>query len=152
MMKRIVHLGLVLAIAAAAAGCGQSEKAGPATVTEVSSSAPAATPDPHPPIAMFNTPGEKEAVDNKSWCTGWALDDSGIADVSGTLDTGSVAPARIGMPFPGVKEAYPTMPDNDRAGFMFQIPDLPPGAHTIKLQVVAKDGGKVILTRSFTVK
>src|SRR5512138_3997275 len=54
LMKVTVHLGLILAIAAAGAGCGKSEKPGPATVSEVSSSAPAATPDPHPPIAMMN--------------------------------------------------------------------------------------------------
>jgi hypothetical protein len=152
MMKRIVHLGLVLAIATAAAGCGKSEKAGPATVTEVSSSAPAATPDPHPPIAMMNTPGDGAAVANKSWGTGWALDDSGIASVTAKFENGEVSPAKTGQPFPGVKETYPTMPDNDHAGFIFGIPDLPPGPHTLTVEVVAKDGGKVVLTRRFTVQ
>lgn len=151
-MRRLVSLGIVLTIAASAARCGKSEKAGPPPVTEVSSSAPAATPDPHPPIATFNTPGDQEAVANKSWCTGWALDDSGIFQVTGTTDTGAIAPARIGMPFPGVKDAYPTMPENETAGFTFQIPDLPPGPHSIKLEVVAKDGGRIVLTRNFTVK
>lgn len=151
-MRRLQSLGLVVAIAAAATACGKSEKAGPPPVTEVSSSAPAATPDPHPPIAMFNTPGDKATVANKSWCTGWALDDSGIASVTGTTDTGAVMPARIGMPFPGVKEAYPSMPDNETAGFTFQIPDLQPGPHSLKLEVVAKDGGRITLTRNFTVQ
>lgn len=151
-MRRLLPLGMILTIAATAAGCGKSEKAGPPPVTEVSSSVPAATPDPHAPIATFNTPGDKETVPNKSWCTGWALDDSGILQVTGTTDTGAVAPARIGMPFPGVKEAYPTMPDNETAGFTFQIPDLPPGPHSIRLEVVAKDGGRTVLTRDFTVK
>ena len=151
-MRRLLSTGLVLALAAAAAACGKSEKAGPPPVTEVSSSAPAATPDPHPPIAMFNTPGDKETVPNKSWCTGWAVDDSGIFQVTGTTDTGAIAPARIGMPFPGVKEAYPTMPENETAGFTFQIPDLPPGPHTLKIDVVAKDGGRITLTRDFAVK
>lgn len=151
-MRGIVSLGLILWIAAAGAGCGKSEKAGPATVSEVSSSAPAATPDPHPPIAMMNTPGEGAAVANKSWGTGWALDDSGIASVTATTETGMVSPARVGDPFPGVKEAYPNMPDNDHAGFIFGIPDLPPGPHTLTIEVVAKDGGKVVMTRRFTVQ
>jgi len=151
-MRRLVLVGLVITVAASAAGCGKSEKAGPPPVTEVSSSAPAATPDPHPPIARFNTPADQATVENKSWCTGWALDDSGIFQVTGTTDTGAIAPARIGMPFPGVKEAYPAIPGNDTAGFTFQIPDLPSGPHSIKLEVVAKDGGRVVLTRNFTVK
>lgn len=150
-MKGTLHLGLILTVAAGAAGCGKSERAGPALGSDASS-APAATPDSRPPLAMFNSPNDGETVPNKSWCTGWALDDSGIFQVTGTLDTGVVAPARTGMPFPGVKEAYPNLPENDKAGFMFQIPDLPPGLHSIKLEVVAKDGGRLSLTRRFYVK
>lgn len=152
LMRVTVHLGLILAIAAAGAGCGKSEKPGPATVSEVSSSAPAATPDPHPPLAMMNTPGDGATVAAKSWGTGWALDDSGIAAVSAKFDNGVVSPARIGDPFPGVKEAYPTMPDNDHAGFIFGIPDLPPGPHTVTVDILAKDGGKATLTRRFTIQ
>lgn len=114
--------------------------------------APQATADPHAPFGMFNSPGEGETVANKSWCTGWALDDSGIAQVTGTTESGAVSPARIDQPFPGVKEAYPNVPGNDNAGFMFQIPDLPPGPHTIKVEIVAKDGGKTVLVRNFNVK
>ena len=151
-MRRLVPLGLVLTVAASAAGCGKTEKAGPPPVTEVSSSAPAATPDPHPPIAMFNTPGDQEAVANRSWCTGWALDDSGIAQVTGTTENGVAVPAKIDQPFPGVKESYPNVPGNDKAGFILQIPDLPPGSHSIRVEIVAKDGGKTTLVRNFNVK
>jgi len=150
-MRGTLHLGLILTVAAVAAGCEKSETARPAPGSEASS-APAATPDSRPPLAMFNSPNEGETVPNKSWCTGWALDDSGIFQVTGALDTGVVAPARTGMPFPGVKEAYPKMPENETAGFMFQIPDLPSGPHSIKLEVVAKDGGRLSLTRKFNVK
>jgi hypothetical protein len=132
------------------ARCAKSERPGPAPVAEATSSAPVATPDPHPPIAMMNTPGDGATVPSKSWGTGWALDDSGIAQVTATADNGAVSPAKIGQPFPGVKEAYPNMPDNDKAGFIFGIPDLPPGPHTLTVEVVAKDGGKVVLTRRFT--
>ncbi len=150
-MKGTLHLGLILTIAAGAAGCGKSETASPASGSEASSG-PAATTDSRPPLAMFNSPNEGETVPNKSWCTGWALDDSGIFQVTGTLDTGVVAPAKTGFPFPGVKEAYPKMPENDKAGFMLQIPELPPGPHSIKLEVIAKDGGRLSLTRNFNVK
>lgn len=151
-MRRTLHLGLILTIAAAAAGCGKSEKVGQATASEVSSTTPAATPDPHPPLAMLNSPGNAETVANGSWCTGWAIDDSGIAQVTGNIDNGSLVPARIGMPFPGVKETYPNIRDNDKAGFMFQIPNQPPGPHTLKVEVVATDGGRVSLVRNFNVK
>ena len=39
-----------------------------------------------------------------------------------------------------------------KAGFIFGIPDLPPGPHTLTVEVVAKDGGKLVLTRRFTVQ
>ena len=149
-MHRFV-LCLIAATVAGLANCGKSEKPGPAAVTEVTA-APAPTPDPHPPIAMMNTPGDGATVANKSWGTGWALDDSGIASVTATSETGAVSPARIGQPFPGVKEAYPNLPDNEKAGFIFGVPDLPPGPHTLTIEVVAKDGGKVTMTRRFIVQ
>jgi hypothetical protein len=148
MMRGVLLSGLVLLIAAGAA-CGKSEKP---SAGEAVASAPAPTPDPHPPIAILNTPGEGATVANKSWGTGWALDDSGIASVTATADGGAVAPARIGDPFPGVKEAHPEMPDNDKAGFIFGLPDLPPGPHTVTVEVVAKDGGKLVLTQHFTIQ
>ena len=145
-MKRgVLFSGLVLLIAAAGA-CGKSEKP---SAAETAASAPAPTPDPHPPIAILNTPGDGATVPGKSWGTGWALDDSGIASVTATTDGGAQSPARIGDPFPGVKEAHPEMPDNDKAGFIFGI-DVPPGPHTVTVEVVAKDGGKLVLTRRFT--
>ena len=148
MKQGVLLSGLVLLIAAAGA-CGKSEK--PAAETPSAAVAPAPTADPHPPIAILNTPGEGATVENKSWGTGWALDDSGIASVTATFDGGAQVPARIGDPFPGVKEAHPEMPDNDKAGFIFGL-DLPSGPHTVSVEVVAKDGGKLVLTQRFTIK
>ena len=151
MELRVRVLGIVIGTALAVlTGCQKSEA--PAASAGQPATGAAAAPDVHPPLAMFNSPGEGQTVPNKSWCTGWALDDSGIIQITGTLDTGVVSPAKTGFPFPGVKEAYPSMPDNEKAGFMFQIPDLPPGPHSIKLEVVAKDGGRILLTRNFNVK
>ena len=151
-MRRLLLPGLMVTLAAAAAGCGKSEKAGPPAVSEVSSSAPAVTPDPRPPLAMLNTPGNGEAIANGIWCTGWAIDDSGIFQVTGSVDGGPPVPARIGMPFPGVKEAYPNVKDNDKGGFMFLIPNLAPGPHSLRVEVLALDGGKTYLTRDFSIK
>jgi hypothetical protein len=107
------------------------------------------TADPHLPFGILNTPEEGATVANKSWGTGWALDDSGILQVTAIAENGAASPARIGQPFPGVKEAYPNMTDNDKAGFIFGMPELPPGPHTLKIEIIAKDGGKVFLTRNF---
>jgi hypothetical protein len=147
MMRGVLLSGLVLAIVSGIA-CGKSEK----PAAETTSAAPAPTPDPHPPIAFLNTPGEGASVPSKSWGTGWALDDSGIASVTATIDGTTVVPARIGDAFPGVKEAHPEMPDNDKAGFIFGLMDLPPGPHAVTVEVVAKDGGKLVLTQHFTVQ
>jgi hypothetical protein len=145
-------LGVVVAAAVAgAAGCQKSEApSGGATSTASVKQEP--TPDPHAPFGILDTPREGSTVANKSWGTGWALDDSGIAQVTAYADNGVAAPAKIGQAFPGVKEAYPNMPDNDQAGFIFGVPDLPPGSHALKVEIVAKDGGKVYLTRNFIVK
>jgi hypothetical protein len=42
----------------------------------------------HPPIAILNAPAEGANVPNKILGTGWALDDSGIASVTATVDGG----------------------------------------------------------------
>jgi hypothetical protein len=147
-MRGVFLSGLVVLVMAAGS-CGKSEQP---SAGEAASAAPAPTPDPHPPIAILNTPGEGAKVPNKSWGTGWALDDSGILSVTATTDGVAVVPARIGDPFPGVKEAHPEMPNNDRAGFIFGLPDLPPGPHTVSVEVVAKDGGRLVLTQHFIVR
>ena len=151
-MRHVLLAALFVGIGAAGVGCGRTEKPGPPPVTEVSSSTASPAPGSPPPIAVLDTPREGSTVANKSWGTGWALDDSGIFQVTATADNGAVAPAKLGQPFPGVKEAHPDLPENDHAGFIFALPDLPSGPHTLRVEVVAKDGGKITLTRSFTVQ
>ena len=150
MELRVRVLGFVIGTTlAVVVGCQKSET--PSGGGQSSSSA-AATTDSHPPIGILDTPREGATVANKSWGTGWALDDSGIAQVTATAENGAMSPAKIGQAFPGVKEAYPNMTDNDKAGFIFGVPDLPPGPHTLKVEIVAKDGGKAVLTRNFVVQ
>ena len=50
------------------------------------------------------------------------------------------------------QEAYPNLPDSDRAGFIFAIPKLPPGPHWLTVVIVAKDGGQTTLRRQFQTK
>ena len=143
--SRLVALLIVMA-AAGLPACRNKEtpEAGKSAAV-----APQPTADPHPPIAILNTPEEGATVPNKSWGTGWALDDSGILQVTAIAENGLASPAKTGQPFPGVKEAYPNMPDNDKAGFIFGMPELPPGPHTLKIEIIAKDGGKIVLTRNY---
>src|SRR5262249_52927237 len=77
-----------------------------------------------PPFGLIDTPKENEAIASGAEGKGWALDDSGIAKVEVGLDEGERRPAKIGQPFPGVKEAYPTYPDSDKAGFTFTMPSV----------------------------
>ena len=143
---RILLLGL--GVTAITIACQKSESPSPS-----SGAAPAAaSADAHPPFGILDVPRENAAADSGGWGYGWALDDSGIASVSVSIDGGPAAPAKTGEAFPGVKEAYPSMPDNDKAGFIFAIPKLAPGPHSLSVTLVAKDGGQTILRRQFQAK
>jgi hypothetical protein len=150
---RLPAVAIALTIAAFI-GCGKSEtSSGSASgALEKSPAVVESTTDSHPPFGVLDTPREGSTVPNRSWGTGWALDDSGIFQVTASADNGPAVPAKIGQPFPGVKESYPNLPDNDKAGFIFAVPDLPPGSHFMKLEILAKDGGRTVLTRSFNVQ
>ena len=144
---QLLVLGFV--VAAMTAGCQKSES----TPSSAGAGAPAgASADAHPPFGILDVPRENVPVDSGGFGYGWALDDSGIASVSVSFDGGGAAPAKIGEAFPGVKEAYPTMPDNEKAGFIFAIPKLATGPHSLSVTLVAKDGGQTILRRQFQAK
>jgi hypothetical protein len=131
-------------------GCQKSESPAANAGGPASTAPPAA--DAHPPFGVLDVPRENLAVDSGGWGYGWALDDSGIASVTVSFDGGPAASAKIGDPFPGVKEAYPNLPDSDRAGFIFAIPKLPPGPHSLSVTIIAKDGGQAALGRQFQIK
>ena len=142
---------LCLTVAATiAAACQKSESPGANAGSATSAALPAA--DAHPPFGILDVPRENTAVDSGSWGYGWALDDSGVASVTVSFDGGPAGPAKTGEVFPGVKEAYPALPDSDRAGFIFAIPKLPPGPHSLTVSIVAKDGGQTTLRRQFQTK
>lgn len=140
-------LGTVLAVAVLAA-CRKSEStqgATPLTPTPLQSAQ-------HPPFGFIDTPKEGGAVAAGTWCFGWALDDSGVAKVNVYLDNGPGVEATMGKPFPGVKEAYPTYPDSDNAGFGFAMPSGAPGPHLLTVTITAKDGGKTDLRRHIRIQ
>lgn len=144
---RVLVLGF--GVAAMTAACQKSESPSP----NAGAAAPAAaSSDAHPPFGMLGSPLENVPVDSGGWGFGWALDDSGIASVNVSFDGGPAAPAKTGDPFPGVKEAYPNLPDNDKAGFIFAIPKLAPGPHSLTVTLAAKDGGQTVLHRQFQAK
>jgi hypothetical protein len=154
-MKSLIRATtLGLAVTAIAAGaCQKSESPGANTdASNSTSAAPAPTPDPHPPFGILDVPRENASVDGGGWGYGWALDDSGVAAVSVSFDDGPAVPAKTGQAFGGVKEAYPTLPGNDKAGFVFAVPKLPPGPHSLTVTIVAKDGGQTTLKRQFQIK
>ena len=106
----------------------------------------------HPPFGVLDVPREDDTVAPGAWCYGWALDDSGIAEVRVSFDEGPDAPAAIHQPHPGVREAHPDYPENDAAGFGFAVPQLPRGPHTIKVIFVGRDGGTTELTRPINIR
>jgi hypothetical protein len=138
----------VFAAALVLAGCRKSETA--------TASAPAVTASSealrHPPFGFLEVPRENDAVAAGTVATGWALDDSGIAGVSVSLDNGPPLAATLGQAFPGVKEAYPTFPASDKAGFRFAMPSVAAGPHLLVVTITARDGGKTDIKRHIQIK
>ena len=125
------------------AGCRKSEKRnGPA----------AAEAPQHPPFGYIDAPRENETVASGSRAYGWALDDSGVKSVTASLDDGPAAAVELGQNSPVVKQAYPTFPNSDKAGFVFEIPSVAAGPHLVVVTIEAKDGGKTDLKRHVQIK
>jgi hypothetical protein len=130
------------------AGCKKSET----TTASVPATPAAAEAAKHPPFGFLDSPKENDTVAPGSWAYGWALDDSGIMAVTVSLDDGPPAPAALGQDFPGVKEAYPTFPDSDKAGFGFGVPSGAAGPHLLIVRFTAKDGDKTEIRRHIQIK
>jgi hypothetical protein len=130
------------------AGCKKS-----ASTAASASATPAATDvAQHPPFGFLDVPRENDTVASGSRAYGWALDDSGVASVTVSLDNGPALPATLGQTFPGVKEAYPTFPNSDKAGFSFAMPSTAAGPHLLVVTINAKDGGKTEIKRHIQIK
>jgi hypothetical protein len=125
------------------AGCRKSENPAPQARSEATR---------HPPFGYIESPKENEVVTSGSRGYGWALDDSGITIITVSLDGAPAAPAEIDQSSPAVKEAYPTFPRSDKAGFVFEIPPIASGPHLLVVSIEGKDGGRTDLKRHVQVK
>lgn len=146
-------LGCVVAFAAAtSSGCQREEKAGGAGAAGQVSSPPAQATVTQPPLGFLDGPDDGAVVHANTVVTGWALDDSGIAHVTVTIDGQNPVPAALGLPHPGVAAAYPGKPGNESAGFALEIPSLSKGPHSLTIAIQAKNGGKTEIRRQFLIE
>jgi hypothetical protein len=145
---------LVAVVAAALLGCRREESAsgaGAAGQPPVAR-APASVTETQPPLGFLDGPDDGAVVHANTVLTGWALDDSGIAQVTVTIDGQNPVPAALGLPHPGVAAAYPGKPGNESSGFALEIPSLPKGPHSLTIAIQAKNGGKTEIRRQFLIE
>lgn len=105
-----------------------------------------------PPFGALERPRENEEVAAGSWGFGWALDDSGVAGVTVSIDGGEAARCILHQAFPGVDAVYPKFPDSRLPGFGFGVPAAAPGEHTLVVEIEGKDGGKTVIRRPIRVR
>jgi hypothetical protein len=103
-----------------------------------------------PPFGDITFP---QPVSPGDWQGGWALDDSGIAEIRISSERGPEGLALLHMRMPGLSQAFPSYPEakDDRGGFGFPIPDLSPGNHELTFMLTANDGGRTIVSRRVVV-
>jgi hypothetical protein len=106
----------------------------------------------NPPFGVIDLPKENQTVASGSWGYGWALDDSGIAEVRVSVDARPTTPAVIHQPHPGVSDVHPNYPDSEKSGFGFPLPALSPGPHLLSVTIVGKDGGKTELKHQILIR
>ncbi|MCA1581723.1 MAG: hypothetical protein LC796_10120 [Acidobacteria bacterium] len=143
-------------------GCQKTETTGtttaetaPAAATAGPSGTAAAGPAGNaskPPFGFLDTPKEGATVAPASWAFGWALDDSGIAQITVSSETGVTSPVAMNQTFPGVAQTYPGFPNTERAGFGFPVPKVDPGLHTLTITLIANDGGRTEIRRQIRVR
>ncbi len=105
-----------------------------------------------PPFGVIDIPAENAEVAAGSFGLGWALDDSGIAEILVATELGPGAPADLGGARPDIPPVHPDYADAASSGFGFVLPAVPPGPHTLSLTLVGRDGGRTVLTRPILVK
>jgi len=105
-----------------------------------------------PPFGVIDIPAENAEVAAGSFGLGWALDDSGIAEIHVATELGPGAPGVVGGPRPDIPAFYPDYSDGANSGFGFVVPSVPPGPHTLKITLVGKDGGQTVLERRVRIR
>jgi hypothetical protein len=104
-----------------------------------------------PPFGVIHLPESGQSVAPGFWAHGWALDDSGVAQVLGGTELGTPVVAQIGRPWPGLTGVYPDYTEPGNGGYGFPIPDVPPGPHMLRVVIVGRDGGRTVLERPIVV-
>jgi hypothetical protein len=104
-----------------------------------------------PPFGNLEAPAKGATVAPQDWGFGWALDDSGIADVRAATEAGPIAVA-VHLPREGLERLYPDYPEADRGMFAFRVPDLAPGTHRLTVTFVGRDGGTTSIERAFRIR
>jgi hypothetical protein len=107
--------------------------------------------DAAPPTVLLQAPAEGQRVAPGFWGFGWAVDDSGIAEVRVGSERGPAGIAQLGGKWPGLRETFPDLPGSAEGGFGFPVPELTAGAHVLKITVMARDGGTTELSRRIVV-
>jgi hypothetical protein len=105
-----------------------------------------------PPFGVIDIPSENAEVAAGSFGLGWALDDSGIAEIRVATELGPGAPGVVGGPRPDIPPVHPDYSDAANSGFGFVVPSVSPGPHTLTITLVGKDGGRTVLTRAIRVR
>jgi hypothetical protein len=105
-----------------------------------------------PPFGVIDFPVENADVASGSWGYGWALDDSGIAEVRVTTELGPATPGVVGGRRPDIPAVFPDYAGAANSGFSFLVPRLPPGPHALSITLVGKDGGRTVLTRRIRIR
>ena len=146
-LRRKTLIGVV-ATALVLASCRKSESG-----TASAPPAPASSETlQHPPFGFLDVPRENDTVASGSVATGWALDDSGVASITISLDNGPALTASRGQAYPGVREAYPTFRGSDKAGFSFAMPSAAAGPHLLVVTITGRDGGKTEIKRHIQIR
>jgi hypothetical protein len=105
-----------------------------------------------PPFGVIDIPRENAEVAAGTFGLGWALDDSGIAEVLVATELGPGTPGVYGGARPDIPPVHPDYADAANSGFGFAVPNVPAGPHTLTITLVGRDGGRTVLTRTIRVK
>jgi hypothetical protein len=133
---------------------GETSALLPASEPDAEAASLLATPDEKlaPPFGAIDSPAEGAEVASGSGGYGWALDDSGVAEIRVASELGPGGRAWLGGARSDIAKVYPDYAGAERAGFGFRVPDLAPGPHTLLLTIVAQDGGETVLRRQIRVR
>ncbi|WP_194191024.1 N-acetylmuramoyl-L-alanine amidase [Clostridium chrysemydis] len=104
-------------------------------------------------IGWIETPSNNSKVNGKIQINGWALDSRGISKVKLFVDNKYIKDINYGINRADVAASHPGYLDNEKSGFEGEIDadDYLAGKHSIKLEVVAKDGISFDLYTNFEV-